>query len=474
MTTAGDGAAGASPSPAAAACGNGVPEPGEICDGASCPTECPFQDECSPTALEGSASDCTAQCTMRSITDCVSGDGCCAAGCKYPDDQDCPRSCGDGVVDPPEVCEPRSTEQACPTSCDDMDPCTADMLSGRPEDCNVKCSHMQITAAVPGDQCCPPGANANSDSDCKPMCNNGVKEAGETCDPVSSCPTVCDDRDVCTTDKLMGSAARCTAECVNTPITRASSGDGCCPSGANATTDQDCKPVCGNGVREGDELCEGSACPSSCPEDRDPCTSNKLVGSRANCDAMCVSEPVTRAINGDGCCPAGMPASDGDCLPPCGNGKIDTGEECDDSNADDNDGCLGSCKLNVCGDGHWRSKGPSPEECDLGDRSNLADGRAWDRYSCSSNCKRQYAYTPCATASDCGSDGLCDLNRGNTCVPRCSSDGSSCLAASNVPGYCVAIGCFIRCDQGGPCPANSTCEVFAAATDPGTMVCVPK
>ncbi len=30
-----------------------------------------------------------------------------------------------------------------------------------------------------------------------PICGNSIVEAGETCDPPASCPTTCDDGDVC-------------------------------------------------------------------------------------------------------------------------------------------------------------------------------------------------------------------------------------------------------------------------------------
>ena len=39
----------------------------------------------------------------------------------------------------------------------------------------------------------------------------------------------------------------------------------------------------------------------------------------------------------------------------CGNGQPGFGEECDDGNADPNDGCLPTCKLASCGDGFVRT-----------------------------------------------------------------------------------------------------------------------
>lgn len=105
-----------------AACGNSLLDPGETCDPpASCPTEetCRTTDGCLTGHLLGSAETCDAVCSTQETTVCTSGDGCCAKGCKYPEDADCSMSCGDGVVDPPELCEPSSEDKPCPTSCDD-------------------------------------------------------------------------------------------------------------------------------------------------------------------------------------------------------------------------------------------------------------------------------------------------------------------------------------------------------------------
>ena len=59
----------------------------------------------------------------------------------------------------------------------------------------------------------------------------------------------------------------------------------------------------------------------------------------------------------------------------CGNGHVESGEECDDANNSDTDACLSTCKWAACGDGHVRA---GVEDCDDG---NLIDGD-----SCSSTC----------------------------------------------------------------------------------------
>ena len=264
-------------------CGNGVVEPGETCDPASsCPTSCTDGNACTIDQMTGSSANCNATCSHTAITTCVSGDGCCPAGCNARTDTDCSPTCGNGVVEPGETCDPASS---CPTSCNEANACIIDQKTGSSANCNVACSHTAITTCVSGDGCCPAGCTANKDSDCSPSCGNGVVEAGETCDPASSCPTSCDDANTCTIDKMTGSSANCNVACSHTGITTcAALSDGCCPAGCNANNDSDCSVTCGNGVVEGGETCDPkSTCPTTC-DDGNACTIDRMTGSRANCN----------------------------------------------------------------------------------------------------------------------------------------------------------------------------------------------
>lgn len=229
-------------------------------------------------------------------------------GMQAPPPPPAPR-CGDGRVDPGEACDGN-----CPTSCTDDDPCTKDVLTGHASSCDVVCTHVPIMQAVSGDMCCPAGATYATDKDCPQSCGDGVISAGETCD--GNCPMSCDDGNACTADSLTGSATMCNAKCTNTPIAAPKSGDGCCPSGANAANDSDCKPVCGNGVKEGSEVCDGD-CPTDCASSG--CTVGMLSGSAATCDAVCKTTTITAKVDGDGCCPPTADYnSDNDCAPPPG------------------------------------------------------------------------------------------------------------------------------------------------------------
>ena len=68
---------------------------------------------------------------------------------------------------------------ACPASCDDNNSCTTDSTSGSVLDCTRTCSHAPITACTSGDRCCPTGCPMATDSDCDPVCGNGLAQTGE-------------------------------------------------------------------------------------------------------------------------------------------------------------------------------------------------------------------------------------------------------------------------------------------------------
>ena len=62
---------------------------------------------------------------------------------------------------------------------------------------------------------------------------------------------------------------------------------------------------------------------------------------------------------------------------PCGNGTVDTGEQCDDGNLNDDDECSNTCKTPVCGD----AKTQGSEVCD--------DGNTKDNDGCTALCKKE-------------------------------------------------------------------------------------
>jgi len=90
-----------------------------------------------------------------------------------------------------------------------------------------------------------------------------------------------------------------------------------------------------------------ATCPADC-DDLDACTVDLRSGGADTCDVVCTHDPVVVCQDGDGYCPGGglgacHALNDDDCVPVCGNGYVDAalGEQCDDGNGVDWDGCTG-------------------------------------------------------------------------------------------------------------------------------------
>ena len=219
--------------PLAQCCGNGVVEGDEICDG-DCPDVCADgEDACATVNLTGSPETCDVTCEVTTQELCLNADACCPAGCSSDTDDDCESTCGDGVVDPGELCD-----GDCATECFQADPCTVVTMIGSPETCDVSCEVAALEICQSGDSCCPAGCTNDDDDDCAPACGNGVVDGVETCD--GDCPTACFSTDPCVDVALEGSPATCDAACVAAPVTQCIKDDGCCPGGCTSIEDGDC------------------------------------------------------------------------------------------------------------------------------------------------------------------------------------------------------------------------------------------
>jgi cysteine-rich repeat protein len=327
---------------------------GDDDDGASPDASPPAADAGKPDARPNNGGPVCGNTVVEDGEDCDDGniidEDDCLNTCKW--------SCGDGTIQSHEKCDTAiaaGQPGACPDpSCDDGDTCTTDSASGVA--CQLQCAHGTIAAPVPGDQCCPEGANSNTDPDCAIGCGNGVVEAGESCDTgiaagqPGACVTSCDDGVSCTAD-VLNDAGTCKAECAHAEITLPAEGDGCCPAGANHATDSDCSLTCGDGLVSAGETCDTDiapgqpgACPTSC-SDGQACTTDSLVGG-GTCTATCAHAPVVQPKNGDGCCPPiGNANNDNDCSAVCGNHVPEPGEDCDVGDTTPGDGCDAVCKF---------------------------------------------------------------------------------------------------------------------------------
>jgi cysteine-rich repeat protein len=156
-----------------------------------------------------------------------------------------------------------------------------------------------------------------------PECGNDIVESGEECDDGNN-----DDGDCCSSSCQLESSAT---------VCRATAGP-CDVEETCTGTDPNC-PV--DGFEPGSTECRGMAGDCDVAEN---CT-----GTDPNCPADAFEPDMTSCNDGDQCtlddeCQSGSCVGDPET---CGDGTVQgsCGEECDDGNNDDGDGCSADCQL---------------------------------------------------------------------------------------------------------------------------------
>ncbi len=219
-------------------------------------------------------------------------------------------TCGNGIVDDGESCDDSNTnpDDGCTPICQRQadwkcekpgQPCVYDVRCGDGvlatveacddgneadnDGCSAKCD--QVT---PGWQCRVPGRK------CVPLCGDGIKTAGEGCDDGNS-----------------ASGDGCSSTCLIEPGWDCKDEPSVCV-----------KSVCGNGKPEAGEACDNGA------------KNGLMFGDGSGCSKTCTKEPTCRDKDGHNMA----------CSTACGDGNLDAGEECDDGNQADRDGCNSACK----------------------------------------------------------------------------------------------------------------------------------
>ena len=349
-----------------------------------------------------------------------------------------------------------------------------------------------------GNPKCPSGYECNKANVCVPegSCPAGV--AGCPALPVAAqCGDgTCGDGEACDT---------CEKDCGK--CTSPSCGDGSCGDGESCSTcEKDCgactSPGCGDGTCGDGESCE------SCEKDCGACTPNcgnntcETGESCSTCEKDC--GPCGPSC-GNNKCETGETCGNcekdcGKCPPSCGNGTCDTGETCTNCESD-----CGKCAP-VCGDGTCDAGEttascpgdckPPPEctagqtQCDGADALKFCEATLWQTSTCSAICTQEsfdYAVecrlVPqqskelciCANYAKfgeiCNSDVKCDTGLfcgvfGATatqgyCSKYCTT---TCTGApAGTTAQCVLdvggqLACGFTCDNGEPCPTNTTCD----------------
>lgn len=233
----------------------------------------------------------------------------------------------DGTVTAPEQCDDNNTvdgdgcDHDCTFSC--VDPavdCAA------PPPCKQSAclaAHTCALAADPAQDGLACGANALCKAgDCAPIvCGDGVTEGAEQCDFGAA------------NGLGAGCETTCTFSCTKAPDS--------CPNAQTCDGVEACTTIMsglsvGQKCAPGIQLLDCSACASG------------VCGSGV-CKASTCGDGCVDATLGEQCEPPGTVKCDATCktviVNPCGNGVRDAGEQCDDSNQVNLDGCDATCKF---------------------------------------------------------------------------------------------------------------------------------
>ncbi len=162
--------------------------------------------------------------------------------------------------------------------------------------------------------------------------------AGEKCCAGYCKKPACAINEDCGTGRQCTNGGQCSAACQNIN----------CPEGAINTA---C--YCGGLPKTGGYCCSGTYRATVCSTDtncndnniatKDTCTSPK------SCTAACTHTTITQCINNDGYCPPTCTsATDNDCLASCGNGVVNSGENCSNCPQDVNCSSAQTCCAGVC------------------------------------------------------------------------------------------------------------------------------
>jgi cysteine-rich repeat protein len=462
--TAGLGGAGGAAGSGGAVCGNGMVDPGEECDdgnsvnGDGCDTNCRYS--CTPDNADACSDHnfCNGPETCGDMHQCLPSKGNVADGTQCGEASRCMAGqclpaapvCGDGLIEmPTEECDTGTTMNSasctnCRFTCVSTDParnCPTDnpcQGNSMCDDLSHTCMHIagtelsEMASCGTGKACvggvCTDKYCGNGKVDPGEECDDGNPFKGDGCEPnctfscVPSDPTRnCQSTNTCIAP---GTCDASTHKC--SPLLPKTAGTAC-DTTKNCVEGNCITPICGDGIKGPGEACDDGGTGSN------SCTTRCLPVCKAATDCTGKTAPPCRATactggacgtkadstqNTNSCASGGAVCKDGACTAgTCGDGLLDAGEQCEDGNMIDGDGCDSDCLFSCSSDADCDDKNPcngvetcaavtNGKMCKSG--TPLADGTdcAAGKICSSSICR----------ASFCG-DGYTDMKTGETCDP---------------------------------------------------------
>ncbi len=383
------------------------------------------------------------------------------------------------MLDPGETCDDGAANgtpgDPCLTNC--AYACNVDQDCSDAEPCNgvETCS----------DHACQPGVAPPEGTDCGSgsLCRNGACTPGVCGDMYVTSPEECDDGNEVEGD---GCDNNCMFSCVSTDITRdCTPADACAGQGTCNDTTHECAagtplvygtPCGSGGYCNHSATCTVAVCGNSIVEPGEDCDDGGLDGTvtdgcNTQCHFVCVNamtdcaaapyceknscttghlcQPIADTSKNGMTCGTGLQCSNGACIAPtavCGNGVLETGEQCDfGANNGPGTGCESNCTFsctispNSCSDGNPCNgvetcgavtvAGHAGQKCSAG--TNEADGT-----TCGTG---KICLAHVCDTSTCG-DGYVNSGTGETCdPPNATTCDPSC--------HTVVCGDGVRADQ---------------------------